>query len=80
MFCLMFKCFVCKRFGAAATSFLRDIYSRIVKKRRKKKTKLCANLIYSVPVTYILNLTHLNKVARNHSIMIVQTHKIEASS
>lgn len=78
MFCLMFKCFVCKRFGAAATSFFRDIYSRIVKK--KKKTKLCANLIYSVPVTYILNLTHLNKVARNHSIMIVQTHKIEASS
>ena len=50
---------VCKRFGAA--SFLSEIHAKIVIFKKRLSFMLCAKLIYSDPVTYILVLTHLIK-------------------
>ena len=54
----MFRYFamVCSRFGAAAASFLSDMHCKILSFffSFKLQFMLCANLIYSDPVAYIL--------------------------
>lgn len=43
----MFKCFamVCWRFGVVAASFLREIHSKIVIKKKNCSFMLCVNLL-----------------------------------